>query len=382
MIIVIATMQGRDVGTTGVHTHVRELRGYLETSGVEHSVIRPYMWGGPLIYPVFGFRVLLRPLSKGASLMWNRVFQEFFLRKALARCLAETGECVVYAQGPQEARAALRARKGQHQRVVMVIHSKVSAADEWASVSDAPIKKDGFFYRALRRIERETIPRLDGIVAVSQWARQAVLDWLPEAAAVPYAVITNFSKPMHPEPSPGPLADIVSTGHLDIVKNHTYLLDVLAAAKQAGHVLTLDVYGTGLLLRELDAKARSLGLETQVRWRGFCPDIRDFLPGYRVYAHASYWETSSLAIIEAMAAGLPIMAGKIGGVQELFDDGVEGRFWPLDDPSEAAALLIDLLVSEPTRSSAADAARKRFYRDYDSAVVVPRLLAFLQQIRS
>ena len=42
--------------------------------------------------------------------------------------------------------------------------------------------------------------------------------------------------------------------------------------------------------------------------------MRDFLPGYRAYVHASYNEVSPLAIIEAMAAGLPIMAAKIGGI--------------------------------------------------------------------
>ena len=77
--------------------------------------------------------------------------------------------------------------------------------------------------------------------------------------------------------------------------------------------------------------------------RGFRPDVRDFLPRYRAYVHASYSESSSLAIIEAMAAGLPIVAGNIGPFSELCDEGVEARFWPLDDPAQAAASPIGLL---------------------------------------
>ena len=50
-----------------------------------------------------------------------------------------------------------------------------------------------------------------------------------------------------------------------------------------------------------------------------------------------------MAIIEAMAAGLPIVAGNIGGISELYDDGVEARFWPLDDAAKATATLIGLL---------------------------------------
>ena len=105
--------------------------------------------------------------------------------------------------------------------------------------------------------------------------------------------------------------------------------------------------------------------------------MRDFLPGYRAYVHASYSESSSLAIMEAMAAGLPIVAGNIGPISELCDDGVEARFWPLDDPAQAAAMLIDLLDCEPARLKAARAARERFRRDFDAEVVGPELRSFL-----
>jgi glycosyltransferase involved in cell wall biosynthesis len=83
--------------------------------------------------------------------------------------------------------------------------------------------------------------------------------------------------------------------------------------------------------------------------------------------------------MEAMASGLPIVAGATGPLVELLDDNVEGRFWPLDNPPKAAAILVDLLDSEPARSAAAEAASERFRRDYDVAVVAPRLLAFFAE---
>ena len=152
---------------------------------------------------------------------------------------------------------------------------------------------------------------------------------------------------------------------------------VLAEAKRAGRSLSLDIFGEGPCRGDLLRQARSLGLEEQVRFRGFRPDVRDLLPGYRVYVHASYTESSSLAIMEAMAAGLPIVAGGIGPIPELCDDGVEARFWPLDDPARAAVLLMDLLDCEPERLKAARAARERFHRDYDADVVGPKLRSFL-----
>lgn len=105
------------------------------------------------------------------------------------------------------------------------------------------------------------------------------------------------------------------------------------------------MFGDGPLRKDLLQLTRSLGLQEQVRFRGFRRDVSDFLPGYRAYVHAAHAETSSLAIMEAMAAGLPIVSGKIGPIPELCDDGAEARFWPLDDPARAAATLIGLLDS-------------------------------------
>jgi glycosyltransferase involved in cell wall biosynthesis len=298
-----------------------------------------------------------------------------FLRNALRQWLAKNDDCVVYAQGPLAARAALRARRGPHQRVVLAVHFRISQADEWADKK--LIKRDGTMFRAIRKVEREVIPQVDRLLYVSSWGRNALVSWLPEAAAVPSAVIGNFVTPLHVEPYHEPLGDLVTTGNLDIVKNHRFLLKVLAEVKKAGQSLTLDVFGEGPCRKDLLRRARSLGLEEQVRFRGFRPDVRKFLPGYRAYVHASYSESLPLAIIEAMAAGLPIVAGDSGGISELCDDGVEARFWPLDDSARAAAMLIDLLDCEPERLKTARAARERFRRDFDADVVGPELRSFL-----
>jgi glycosyltransferase involved in cell wall biosynthesis len=325
---------------------------------------------------VFGARLVIERLSRPASVVWYRHWHEVFLRRALRRHLATLDDCVVYAQGPLDARAALQARRGPHQRVVMAVHMRVSQADEWAHKRQ--IELGGAVFRSIRRAEREVVPRVDGLVFVSRWAREALLAWLPEAEAVPSTVIFNFVAPFQGEPvvdeSP---ADLVTVGVLEPTKNHRYLLDVLAQAKHAGRAVTLDIFGEGPLRGDLERQIVSLGLGEQVRLRGFRPDVCSFLPGYRAYAHASYSESSSLTIIESMSAGLPILAGNIGPISELFDDGVEGRFWPLDDPARAAATLVDFLDREPERRRAGDAARSRFRRDFDAEQVAPRLEAFL-----
>jgi glycosyltransferase involved in cell wall biosynthesis len=373
--LVIATILRGD-GITGVDTHIQQLRRYLKESGTGSTLVTPFSWGRQLTYPVFGFRrLVLERFSGSASVAWYLYWHELFLRKALRRRLAEVGDCVVYTQDPLAARAALRTRTGPHQRVVMAVHLRISMADEWADKKQ--IRRDGTVFRAIRQVERAVIPQVDGLVCVSNWARDAVLSWLPEAAAVPYAVIGNFVAPMHVSPHQETIGDLVTVGNLDLVKNHRFLIEVLAEAKQAGSPLSLDIFGEGPCRKDLLSQARSLGLEELVRLRGFRHDVRDFLPGFRAYVHASYSESSSLAIIEAMAAGLPIVAGNTGPISELCDDGVEARFWPLDDPARAAAVLTELLGCEPERLKAARAARERFRRDFDADIVGPELRSFL-----
>jgi glycosyltransferase involved in cell wall biosynthesis len=321
-------------------------------------------------------RKVVERCSRAAGVVWFRHWHEAFLRRALRRRLADLGECVIYAQGPLAARAALQARRGSHQRVMLAVHFRISQADEWADKEQ--IAHGGRVFRAIRQTEREVVPQVDGIVYVSRWAQEALLGWLPDAAAVPSTVIFNFVAPLRPVPSVSePLADLVTVGNLDITKNHRYLIAILAEARRAGRNITLDVFGEGPLHGDLLEQINASGLEAQVRLRGFRADVRTLLPGYRAYVHASYSESSSLAIIEAMEAGLPIVAGNIGPISELFDDGVEGRYWPLDDAVRAALTVTELLECEPEREKAATAASDRFRRDFDADQVAPRLLEFL-----
>jgi glycosyltransferase involved in cell wall biosynthesis len=258
----------------------------------------------------------------------------------------------------------------------MAVHFRTSQADEHAEPG-REIKRGSAVFRSIRRFEQDVISQLDGIMYVSNWARGALLSWLPDAALLPSTVIGNAVAPVAAERRTPPLADLVSVGRLDEPKNHRFILDVLAKAKDAGRVITLDIFGDGPLRGVLKRQVEMLGLAGQVRLHGFRSDARMFLPSYRVCAHASYLESSSLAIIEAMGAGLPIVAGGIGPIAELCDDGVEVRFWPLDDPARAAAVLIEFLDSEEALASAGKASLKRFEQDFDVNAVGARMRSFL-----
>ncbi len=365
----------RPEGTTGVHTHVRELQRACATRGIPVEVVTPFSIDRLLSAPVMGLRLVIDRLSGAASVAWYYHWHELFLRWGLRRRLSRVTGAVVYAQGPREARAALRARRDPGQQVVMVVHYLTSQADEW--VDKLCLRRGGLVFRHLRRVEATVIPRLDGIVYVSAAARTSLLEWLPAAAPVPSAVIYDFVRGDDAPRPAGPRRDLVTIGGLIEVKNHRYLLEVLAVAKRRGHAYTLDLVGEGPLRRTLEEAARRLDVEAQVRFLGARHDARRLLPGYRVYVHASYRESLSLAVIEAAAAGLPVVAADRGGVREVCDEQHGATFWPLDDPDRAAEVLVELMEDEESQRRAATASASRFRDAFDADVVAPRLLSFL-----
>lgn len=373
--LVVSTMLPAQ-GATGVQTHFQQvLKQAAKDSTTTAMLITPFSWGRPLYFPIYGLRRLIDPVNGPASVFWYRYWHEIFLRNALRNQLTDLDDCVIYAQDPPAARAALAVRRHRGQKVVLAVHFRISQADEWADKGKIP--RNGKIFQSMQKADREVIPEVNKLVYVSRWAQEALLSWLPEAAKVPSAIIGNFVSPWQRSTSTDYLGDLVTVGHLEPVKNHRFLLQVLAEAKRAGHALSLDIYGEGPLRKELQWEANDLGLAEQVRFRGFRRDLRDFLSGYRAYVHASYSESSSLAIMEAMDAGLPIVAADIGPIGELFDDGVEGRFWPLSNTRRAAAVLLELLGDEPNRIKVAQAARERFKRYFDANVVWPQLQSFL-----
>ncbi len=378
--IVIASL-AREQGITGVHTHVHQLREFLGSSGDTATQVTPHSWAGrsPVRRLVLGVLFAVRPLLERvwgpAHVWWYRSSHEWFLRRALRSRLAGLGPCVIYAQCPPSARAALQARSGPGQRVVLAVHFRISQSDEWAD--KGLIARGGRVYRSIREVERRTVSAVDGLVFVSAWARSALQQWMPEAIGVPGVVIPNFVRAV-PHRAVARRADLVSVGNLEAVKNHRYLLRVLRAAREQGFSYTLDVFGEGVQKGSLLALAAELGIADQVRLCGFRRDAPRLLPGYRAYVHASYSESSSLAIMEAMGAGLPVVSSDAGALPELFDDPEHGRFWPLDDARRAAQILVAFLESEEELRRAASAALGKFRSDYDAEVVAPRLVSFLR----
>jgi glycosyltransferase involved in cell wall biosynthesis len=136
---------------------------------------------------------------------------------------------------------------------------------------------------------------------------------------------------------------------LDPVKDLGTLLRAVADARRTRPIVALIV-GDGTERAALETLSAELGLAEHVRFLGHRDDARDWLAACDVFVNSSLSEGVSLTILEAMAAGLPIVATAVGGTPEVVTPEC-GRLVPARSPAELARAILDI-VGDP------DAARR------------------------
>jgi glycosyltransferase involved in cell wall biosynthesis len=365
----------REHGTTGLQTHFNSYRKYRADNGLDTKVITPFSAPAVLVYPIFSVRRLIDPISGSASAWWYLFWHTAFLKWALRRALRRTTPLTIYAQCPMSAKAALESRATPKQRVVMVVHFNVSQSEEWADMGWIP--RGGRIFAAMRRREAEVLPRLDGLIYVSQFMRSQLEDMVPGVCAVPSIVVPNFIVPPEPSNRPSMTGDIITIGTLEPRKNQSFLLNVIAEAKRMGRRYTLTIAGDGPDRRRLELLARKLGIVDQARFVGFVPNASQLIPGHRIYCHSARMENFPIVLIEAMACGLPVLAAPVGGIPEVFSDGVEGCYWALDDAISGARTLISVLDDRERYQALSKAALQKFTMCYKMETVASKLDKFL-----
>jgi glycosyltransferase involved in cell wall biosynthesis len=210
--------------------------------------------------------------------------------------------------------------------------------------------------------------------------RQQLEEQVPHTRGIPSVVIPNFLADVSPVDAEGQLADCISVGSLVERKNHAYLLHVIAEARRLGHTLSLTLVGDGPLRRDLQQLARHLHITDLVTFTGKNYAVEQLLPRHRVYVHSSLMDNCPFALIEAFRAGLPVIAGPVGGIPELLGDTGASRAWDLADPVAGAAVLTSLLSDKFHLDKAASMARSEFETKYCASVAGQQLVRFLNEV--
>jgi glycosyltransferase involved in cell wall biosynthesis len=146
----------------------------------------------------------------------------------------------------------------------------------------------------------------------------------------------------------------------DQQKDHATLIRALVDVPG----IQLNLIGDGPTLPTIQALVTDLGLTPQVKFFGFRSDIADCLAQSQIFALISHWEGFPRTIIEAMRAGLPVVATQVGGVAEAVVDGVTGFCIPPEDETMLRQRLQQLVQAASLRQKMGAAGRQRYQTQF------------------
>ena len=277
-------------------------------------------------------------------------------------------------------------------RLVHTHMAKAGAVGRFAGLSTRPRPRlvhtyhghvlQGYFggagQRAFLEFERLLARRTDVLVAVSPEVRDELLD-LGVGKAAQYRVIplgldldsclavSGPSGRLRAALGLGADVPIVGVlGRLVPIKDHATLFSALATLPG----VHLAVLGDGELRPALESSARDLGIADRAHFTGWWHDVPAALADLDVVVLSSRNEGTPVALIEALAAGRPVVATDVGGVRHVVQDGETGCLCPPGDPATLAELLQRSLSQREVAAQMAMEGRRRVAEHFGQARMV------------
>jgi glycosyltransferase involved in cell wall biosynthesis len=233
---------------------------------------------------------------------------------------------------------------------------------------------------------------VDGVAAISQRVADALI-----AAGVSAQRITlipsgvdcaRFHPPSAEQKSaaradyglaPGQIA-IGAVGALETRKGHRYLVEALSRLKQRTPPIQLYIAGGGSQKSALEAMAGQMGVADCVAFLGSIADPLTLFWAIDIFVQPSVLEGLGVALLEAMACGLPAVASRAGGMAEVIEDGHNGRLVAPADPAALAQAIEELTGSPAARVSLGSRARLKAEQDFSLRAMANKTLALYQSI--
>jgi L-malate glycosyltransferase len=281
---------------------------------------------------------------------------------------------------------------------VEIVQTFFESSDLWAGVvtratSDAKLiwsrrdmgilrtSKHHFAYRILARMP-------DAVLAVSEQVRQHCIetDGIPaDRVRTTYNGLDLADWPLRETSSkPSGSIRVITVGNIRHVKGHDVLIRAAAIVLKEYAEVTFKIVGE-VLEEEYFQDLRNLIAELQLTDRfvfaGGSATIRDHLIDSDVFVLPSRSEGFSNAIVEAMAAGLPVVATDVGGNAEAVTSGVSGFLVPSEDPTALASALMKMIRDSQMRERMGIAGRKIAEKRFSTDVMMRETVAIYDQLR-
>jgi glycosyltransferase involved in cell wall biosynthesis len=230
----------------------------------------------------------------------------------------------------------------------------------------------------------EKLRRARFACCISSFTRSQCLPWVPpERWGALHVVHCGVDPGMYaPRSHQGPGTELLFVGRPSVWKGFPFLIEAFARLRAERPDLRLTVVGDGPERREQEARVRAQGLGDAVVFTGYQSQkqVADWLGKADALVLPSLIEGVPVVLMEAGAAGLPVVATNVGGVSELVRDGVSGFLVP---PGSAEVLLPPLraLLDDPElRARMGGAGREAVARDFDATREAGRLRHILAAV--
>jgi glycosyltransferase involved in cell wall biosynthesis len=237
----------------------------------------------------------------------------------------------------------------------------------------------GWRRRAVEALERVAAHACAAIVAVARHEQDEGLR-LRIGQAEQYRLIPNgidlqrWAADRRPDPNL-----VLMIGRLVQQKRPELAVQALALAKQQRPAMRLVIAGGGPMERALRALTTALGVDDAVLLLGPRDDVPELLARAACVLVTSTYEGCSLVILEAMAAAVPVVAVRIGGIDEVVEDGVTGLLCEAR-PEDIAAALVLLLDHPATARRLGDEARRRAWQRHSRRDMALALAALYESL--
>jgi glycosyltransferase involved in cell wall biosynthesis len=249
---------------------------------------------------------------------------------------------------------------------------KVSGASEFeGGILDPALRR-----RPLNALLNRWIRRSDNIQCISCFTYQRLLEaGYPQERLrmIPNGVDLPRYTPKTPgEHAARSAARVAYAGRLQPVKGVRVLIEAWSALA-AAHSADLVIAGDGDLREELEVRSAQLGLGKRIEFRGDIDDVPALLRDADIYVQPSFQEGMPNSVLEAMAAGLPIVATSVSGNVDLVTDGDNGLLVPPGDATALAAAIGRLLDDPALARRMGERSRMRVEREFGLPSVMARL---------
>lgn len=163
-------------------------------------------------------------------------------------------------------------------------------------------------------------------------------------------------------------------------KGHRFFLEAVALLRAAHPGIRAVLFGIGPLQAELAAQVTALGLERNVQFVGYHHDLERFIGHFKLLVHPAEREGLGVGVLEAQAAGVPVVGFRVGGLVEAVADGKTGLLVSPGDVSALAAAIGRLIEDDGQRMRFAAAGPERIRNEFAVDTMVDGNLAVYREL--